>query len=388
VKKLWIDLPAFAPDYSGVCSAFYELGGLSVIHDASGCTGNYTGYDEPRWYGGDGKVFCSGLREIDAVMGRDDKLVDAVLAASRDLDPAVLAVMGSPVPMVIGSDMPGISRELEEASGLPAFGFNTNGLFLYNKGVSQAMTALIRRFAQPCENRVERGVNILGTTPLDFGDGSNAGDLADYLEQGGFCVLGRLMMGSDLEQIRGLGRAQVNLVATEAGLASAKLLQSKYGTPFVTALPLRGDDTALELLERSIGDGRSRVLTDPGADGDVLIVSEQVLANALRHTLLRRDPGRRVTVGTMFGLKQDLASPGDLDLPEEEDLRRTLDSGCFRCLVGDPLFEQLIPSDRPMEFVPLPHPAVSSKLYWNQVPAYLGEEMERMIRLILEPSAR
>ena len=79
MRKLWITLPALAPDYSGVCSAMFELGGLSVIHDASGCTGNYTGYDEPRWYGSKSAVFCSGLREIDAVLGRDDKLIDQIV---------------------------------------------------------------------------------------------------------------------------------------------------------------------------------------------------------------------------------------------------------------------------------------------------------------------
>ena len=76
MKNLWISLPAYAPDYSGICSAFFDLGGISVIHDASGCTGNYTGYDEPRWFGSRAKVFCSGLREIDAVMGNDEKLLE------------------------------------------------------------------------------------------------------------------------------------------------------------------------------------------------------------------------------------------------------------------------------------------------------------------------
>ena len=59
MSKLWITLPAYAGDYSGVCSAMYELGGLAVIHDASGCTGNYTGYDEPRWYDAPARTFCS-----------------------------------------------------------------------------------------------------------------------------------------------------------------------------------------------------------------------------------------------------------------------------------------------------------------------------------------
>ena len=40
MSKLCIMLPPLAPDYSGAASALFELGGMIVIHDASGCTGN------------------------------------------------------------------------------------------------------------------------------------------------------------------------------------------------------------------------------------------------------------------------------------------------------------------------------------------------------------
>ena len=69
-------LPPFAPDYSGVCSTLFELNGIVVIHDAGGCTGNYTGYDEPRWYGSKSAIFCSGLREMDAVLGLDNDFIE------------------------------------------------------------------------------------------------------------------------------------------------------------------------------------------------------------------------------------------------------------------------------------------------------------------------
>ena len=35
-------------DTAGVCSALYELGGLTVVHDASGCNSTYATHDEPR----------------------------------------------------------------------------------------------------------------------------------------------------------------------------------------------------------------------------------------------------------------------------------------------------------------------------------------------------
>ena len=60
-SKLWIDLLPLSPDYSGVAAALYEFGGMTVIHDASGCTGNYTGYDEPRWYDEKSMVYYSRL---------------------------------------------------------------------------------------------------------------------------------------------------------------------------------------------------------------------------------------------------------------------------------------------------------------------------------------
>jgi nitrogenase molybdenum-iron protein alpha/beta subunit len=155
MEQLWITLPALAPDYSGVCSAMFDLGGICVIHDASGCTGNYTGYDEPRWYGSSSKIFCSGLREIDAVLGRDDKLIDNVLKAGEVINPTMYTVIGSPVPMAIGSDMKGIAYEIEERTGIPSFGFDTNGLGLYNKGVSMAMCELIRRFTKKAKKRFQ-----------------------------------------------------------------------------------------------------------------------------------------------------------------------------------------------------------------------------------------
>lgn len=65
MKRLYRYLPPFAGDYSGICSALYELGGMLCIHDASGCTGNYTGFDEPRSYNSKRLVYCTGLRKTE-----------------------------------------------------------------------------------------------------------------------------------------------------------------------------------------------------------------------------------------------------------------------------------------------------------------------------------
>jgi hypothetical protein len=65
-------LSTYSADNFGVCSALYELGGLVVMHDASGCNSTYNTHDEPRWYNMDSLVFISGLTEKNAIFGNDD----------------------------------------------------------------------------------------------------------------------------------------------------------------------------------------------------------------------------------------------------------------------------------------------------------------------------
>ena len=64
-------IPIYTADVSGVCSALYELGGMTVMHDPSGCNSTYNTHDEIRWYDQDSLIFISGLTEIDAIMGNE-----------------------------------------------------------------------------------------------------------------------------------------------------------------------------------------------------------------------------------------------------------------------------------------------------------------------------
>lgn len=407
MERLWITLPALAPDYSGVCSAMFDLGGICVIHDASGCTGNYTGYDEPRWYGSSSKIFCSAIREIDAVLGRDDKLIDNIIKAGEEIHPTMYTVIGSPVPMVIGSDMKGIAREIEDRTGLPTFGFDTNGLGLYNKGISMAMTELIKRFTKEAQQKIPRGINILGSNAIDFSANSNAKDLTETLEKWGFKVIGKLMMDASIEQIENLAKAEINLVVTESGLAAARLLKTKFGIPYVVGMPLGESEDVRKLLEETLADGQERILKDETfvgeqeqtckdetltgrqeqvqkdktQEGAILIVAEQVLANSLRREILHKKSDAKVTVGTLFGLNEKIAAKGDVNITGEGRLIELIDSGKYATIVGDPLLEDLLAEDDKMNIVKVPHVALSSKLYWDEMPRLLNkEETDKIIR--------
>ena len=76
-------IPVYTADVSGVCSALYELGGMTVMHDPSGCNSTYNTHDELRWYDQDSLIFISGLTEIDAVMGNDRKFINDIFEWDR-----------------------------------------------------------------------------------------------------------------------------------------------------------------------------------------------------------------------------------------------------------------------------------------------------------------
>ena len=56
-------IPVYTADVSGVCSALYELGGMVVMHDPSGCNSTYNTHDEIRWYK-DLEFGTGGLRGV------------------------------------------------------------------------------------------------------------------------------------------------------------------------------------------------------------------------------------------------------------------------------------------------------------------------------------
>ena len=85
-------LSTYSSDLFGVCSALYELGGMTVMHDASGCNSTYTTHDEPRWYQMDSMVYISALSEMEAVLGDDEKFLDDIVRTARDMNPAFIAI--------------------------------------------------------------------------------------------------------------------------------------------------------------------------------------------------------------------------------------------------------------------------------------------------------
>lgn len=319
-------LTPFAPDQSGAVSVLYELGGIVVVCDAGGCTGNICGFDEPRWNTTRSAVFSAGLRDMDAILGRDDKLVAELADAAHKIDAHFAAVVGTPVPSVIGTDYRALRRLAERKCGLPVITIDTTGMELYDVGASKAYAELFDRFATE-QLPVEDGrVNYLGANPLDMSR------------------IPPQEMSLTFEDIVHASAASKNVVVAPSGLLAAKMLHQRFGTPYEVFDPTFA---GIQL------------------DGDVagkrvLVVNQQVAANTLRNELLQRG-ATDVTCATWFMRLPELAQQGDVHLREEDDFEELVYAGDFDLLVGDPTLWRIVPKFRGMT-IDTPQFTVSGRL--------------------------
>lgn len=134
MRQAYRIIPIYTADVSGVCSALYELGGMTVMHDPSGCNSTYNTHDEIRWYDEDSLIFISGLTEIDAIMGNDEKFIYDIEEAASELKPRFIALASSPIPYMNGTDFPAIAEVTEQDTGIPTFAVPTNGMHDYVRG--------------------------------------------------------------------------------------------------------------------------------------------------------------------------------------------------------------------------------------------------------------
>ena len=402
MREVRVKTPNYACDLSGICSALYELGGLIVMHDASGCNSTFATHDEPRWYDVDSMVYISGLTEYDAVLGNDDAYIDDVVEIALERHPRFVAVFGSPVALLMGTDFRGVARIIERRCGIPTFWFKTSGMESYIVGASQALAGVASRLCPDATpgTRPARGdrlrVNLLGVTPLDFSVAGNAEALVRFCEESGFEVVSSWAMGDTLDELLRAGEADVNLVVSSLGLSCAKTLAEKYGTPHVVGCPI-GTSASVELarlVRETAADGRTRTLgSGSGARGSgrlVTVIGEAVFAASLRQCLTNDLGEDNVRIACPLEDPCGMLGPDDVSLTSEEDAARVMRDSDL--VIADPLYEVLLDGERSdgsgTTFVRFPHEAYSGRMFRDEIPRFVGRGFEEPLRLSLAGARR
>ena len=363
-------IPIYTADVSGVCSALYELGGMTVMHDPSGCNSTYNTHDEIRWYDQDSLIYISGLNEIDAIMGNDEKFIRDIEDAARALKPKFIALAGSPIPFMNGTDFPALAEMLEEDTKIPAFSVPTNGMHDYVYGAGMALAEIAERFTNPESRCINpRSLNLLGVTPLDFGPLSHVQALKQSLEQAGWEVLSTWAMGDDLDALSRAGEAAVNLVVSSVGLRSAEVLKRKFGTPYVVGTPVgKFTERLVNILEQTVDNRENTVayLSDRfTGEPEITLIGEPVMMGSLA-AAIEMQTKRPVQVLCPLRETEGLLSANDAAVRGEEELEERLKGA--KNIVADPLYRPICPPGS--RFYELPHIAFSGRIYLKKLPVF------------------
>lgn len=357
LPRLSLALPPFAPDTAGAAAVLYPLGGMTVIVDAGGCAGNICGFDEPRWQedAEPSAVFSAGLRDMDAIMGRDANLVAKIREAAAELTVSFVGLVSTPVPAIIATDFRAVCRMVEKETGLPAIAVRTDGTRLYDRGASAAYDALVQKFTAPIPpDAMRTGLGVLGLTPLDFSREERASLHA---------LLGReytpIRFFDRLDDFREATRLKELLVVSPTGLKAARRLQRQWGIPIRTELPPafihEAFSAVLSRLAALLRDRQPR---------EVLIVHQQILANGLRRAIRQRFPAlpaAAVAVGSFFALDRALQREGDLHFRGEQDFHAYLQAHPDAIVIGDALLARAVPEPFGSTLLDLPHFALSGR---------------------------
>ena len=397
MRQAYRIIPIYTADVSGVCSALYELGGMTVMHDPSGCNSTYNTHDEIRWYDQDSLIFISGLTDIDAIMGNDEKFLRDIEDVAEELKPKFIALASSPIPFMNGTDFPGLARALTAETGIPAFSVPTSGMHDYVYGAGLALSEIARHFTGAAEKR-KRKLNLLGVTPLDFGPQPMVDAMKKLLEERGWEILSTWAMGDTLEELGRAGEAEVNLVVSSVGIPAANVLREKFGTPFLVGTPVEGYEGEIsDALEKAAGSfyeafeykkenpaekngtqisGRQEELwkvtpdqviylrkKDSPLSGfiptpDITLIGEPVTMGSLG-AAIEQKCGKKVQLLCPLEITEGLLRRGDEAIRGEEAMEEKLKTA--RIIVADPLYRPICPESA--TFYEMPHIAFSGRIY-------------------------
>lgn len=385
MKGLLKYLSPFAPDQSGAVAALYTYGGIIVICDAGGCTGNICGFDEPRWFEHKSAVFSAGLRDMDAILGRDDRLVEKLQKAADQLGGSFAALIGTPVPAVIATDYKALKRMAEKKCRMPVIALECTGTRLYDEGAEKAFLELFQTFADSggtssgtrtegtrtkgtlAEGALTEGaqdapapaasecsgsglgnsLGILGLIPLDVNMLAVKPQLEAYYKARGYDQVFCYGMGDGLEAVKHAAMVSKNIVVSPAALKTAVFLEKTFGTPYETAFPLLEESLKEQL--RGLKDKR------------ILVIHQQVMANEIRKEL-RLAGSNDVTCGTWFMKLPELSEEQDVHFETEPEFVSFVTEGRFDAVVGDKMFRRAL-RDFPGRFIESDHFAVSGTLW-------------------------
>ena len=262
-------------------------------------------------YGGLGlrfqnRMFTTHMSEDDVVMGDVTRLEDALVELDKNYAPKVIFVVASSVTAVIGTDIKGVCRYMQNEVKAKLIAFDQGGFRGdYSIGLAETYKLLVRNLPQKGVAQESGIYNIIGASVWRYRMESDVWEIKSLLSEAlGLSCNACLCCDTSVEELEDMGQAQVNIVLGNEGLAAARYLQEKFGTPYVYAVPYGYSGTLIFL--KQVGEAVGR---EP--DSMVLLrlqTKEKSLSRLGIFTMMGNNKPRRAVVKGDYDLVQGVST--------------------------------------------------------------------------------
>lgn len=231
-------------------SVIVEYGPAGTTHFSMGLFGEL-GIDQ------ENRLFSTHMSEDDVVMGDVSRLEKALVEVDEAYAPEVIFVVASSVSAVIGTDLRGVCAYMQQKVRARLIAFEQGGFRGdYSIGIQEAYRLLVQQIARTEQPRSENSYNIIGASAWSYRNSSDVGEIRRLMQEAFGMQCGAcLCEETNVQAIREMGSACVNIVLRDEGVPAARYLREKCGTLMVTGAPYGYEGTLqwLENIAKEIG---------------------------------------------------------------------------------------------------------------------------------------
>jgi len=376
MNNLWSEIPPLGSDIFGFRTVVDATDGIGIIDDASnykprgfrrggrgdrggggdrgGRHGEHGGrhggeHERHGGYGGrggmQGRILSTGIRMDDIAFGTREAILRAFENAGADGAFSFVLLTMAPCASMIGTDMDEAARMIAEESGKPCAFVDINGHQTYDVGISVTLETMARLLlgeqGEAGPVRVASGINILGGTEMDWGADGVKGVIG-WCEAAGLPVLSKWGIGDTADVLRRAPAAEVNLVTTASGLATARYMKAEFGIPYIAAAPFGAAWSGM--VKEGLRTKTQPTVTPRGGSQRFLVITEQFAANAIRATLRTEYGAGDVTVASFSDMDVEYLQEGDVRVTGESGLRELLRASEGATVIADANYRRLAPA--------------------------------------------
>lgn len=247
---------------------------IPILHAGPGCGAKLfqamsgSGGNQGAGYAGGDSIPCTNMIERDVVFGGAEKLRRLIGATLKVMDGDLFVVLTGCTSDLVGDDVGSVVRDFQQKD-VPIVYAETGGFkgdaFL---GHEQVLQAIIEQYLKPADKKTPGLVNVFASVP--YLDPFWEGDLAELKRLlASIGLTANILFGygsGGVEALKAIPTAQFNLVVSPyIGLKAAKLLQKRFGTPYLhlPVFPVGGIETSRFLREVAAYEGLDQASTEP-----------------------------------------------------------------------------------------------------------------------------